>query len=133
MSAMEAEGSARIWKFLFGFAPNPALQIVGEMTLNRRTGSGSDLAGSLHSTSRCSMALSIPAVYLPVWRFAAESSVSARSLPLPVLRLSVITSMIQTWQIRALPLFSDRIQKREETHERSREICNGAKQVRQLA
>ena len=58
--AMEAEGSALIWKFLFGFAPNPALQIVGEMTLNRRTGSGSDLAGSLHSTFSCSMALSIP-------------------------------------------------------------------------
>jgi hypothetical protein len=33
-----------------------------------------------------------------------ESSVSARSLPLPVLRLSVITSMIQPWQIRTLPV-----------------------------
>jgi hypothetical protein len=43
---------------------NPALRIFSEMTLNRRTGSGSDLAGSLHSTfsllwlgvSRCSSA-----------------------------------------------------------------------------
>jgi len=34
--------------------------MLGEMTLNRRTGSGSDLAGSLHSTSSYSMAWSIP-------------------------------------------------------------------------
>jgi hypothetical protein len=44
------------------------------------------------------------AVYLPVWKFALESNGSARSLPLPVLRLSGSTSMIEPWQINALPV-----------------------------
>src|SRR6267142_534826 len=72
------------------------------MTLNRRTGSGSDLAGSLHSTSSCSMAPSLPLSICPLGD-SVEFCVSARSLPLPVLRLSVMTRINHRGQIRTTP------------------------------
>ena len=70
------------------------------MTLNRRTGSGSNLAGSLHSTSTGSMASSLPMSICP-FGDSVEFCVSAKSLP--VLRLSVITRINHRRQIRTTP------------------------------
>src|SRR6266513_1539417 len=69
------------------------------MTLNRITGSSSDLAGSLHSTSSCSMASSVPLSICP-FGDSVEFCEPARSLLLPVLRLSVITRINHRGQIR---------------------------------
>jgi len=61
------------------------------MTLNRRTGSGSDLAVAVDSTEGFSAVTSLTSSETPV-----ELVESARSLPLPVLRLSLMFQLGQS-------------------------------------
>jgi hypothetical protein len=62
------------------------------ITLNRRTGSGSDLADSSESTGVSALSNLEPfLIILRHYRPSFESDETARSLPLPVLRLSVIS------------------------------------------